>query len=140
MTYTGKRMIFVFGSNEGGIHGAGAAKTAVEKHGAIMRCGFGHNMWSFAIPTKAAFRNGPHVAIGNTLSIPEIKVYVDAFLAYAKAQHDMTFQITQLGCGLAGLKAEDVAPLFKDATENCYFDEAWKPILGPLKNYWGTFP
>ena len=97
-------------------------------------------MWSFAIPTKGVvFSDKMGAGVGKTLSIPEIKVYVDAFLAYARAQKDMNFQVTQLGCGLAGLKAEDVAPLFEYAPENCYFDEAWKPILGPLKNYWGTF-
>lgn len=47
-----ENQVFVFGSNEAGIHGAGAAKTALEKFGARMYQGFGHFGQSFAIPTK----------------------------------------------------------------------------------------
>ena len=43
---------FVFGSNEAGVHGAGAARVAYEKHGARWGKGFGHYGDSFAIPTK----------------------------------------------------------------------------------------
>jgi hypothetical protein len=45
-------MIFVFGSNEAGRHGRGAALTAVRKHGAREGQGFGPAGNSFAIPTK----------------------------------------------------------------------------------------
>lgn len=44
--------VFVFGSNLAGIHGAGAAKLAYEKFGAIKGQGFGLQGQSFAIPTK----------------------------------------------------------------------------------------
>ena len=135
------QMIFVFGSNEAGIHGGGAARDAHHNHSALMRCGFGHVMWSFAIPTKGAiFSDKMDAGIGKTLSIPEIKVYVDAFLAYARAQKDMTFQVTQLGCGLAGLKKEDIAPMFYTAPKNCLFDTEWEPLLPATAKFWGTFP
>ena len=44
--------IFVFGSNPEGRHGAGAAKVAREKFGAIYGQGIGMQGSSYAIPTK----------------------------------------------------------------------------------------
>jgi hypothetical protein len=44
--------IFVFGSNEKGIHGKGAALQAKKVFGAVQGCGFGLTGNSFAIPTK----------------------------------------------------------------------------------------
>lgn len=126
-----KKPIFVFGSNEAGIHGAGAARVAYKEHGARMQRGFGHYGDSFAIPTKD--RNL------QTLDTIRIKKYVDAFLIYAEAHPDETFMVTQIGCGLAGLKPEEIAPLFHYSPQNCHFDEAWAPWLGECVNYWGTF-
>lgn len=51
---------------------------------------------------------------------------------------ELTFQVTCIGCGLAGLKHEDIAPMFKDAPGNCVFDTLWKPWL-PDAEFWGTF-
>lgn len=125
-------MIFVFGSNESGIHGAGAARTAVEKHNAIYGVSFGKTGNSFAIPTKD--KN-----IHRTLPLWLIAIYVDAFVGYAKGHPELQFQVTRIGCGLAGLRDEDIAPMFHDAPHNCFFDQIWTPILGDRFNYWGTF-
>lgn len=125
-------MIFVFGSNEGGIHGAGAAKKALESHGAVWGCGYGHVGNSFAIPTKDR-------TIRFTLPLEIIKAYVDGFTAYAKGRPDLDFQVTRIGCGLAGLKDEDIAPLFMFAPGNCLFDEKWKPWIQDYHMTWGTF-
>ncbi len=124
------RMIFVFGSNEGGYHGAGAAKYAYERCGARYHKGYGHYGKSFAIPTKNERIQ--------TLPIEDIKPYVNGFLAYAKGKPDLQFQVTRIGCGLAGYKNEDIAPMFIGAPSNCWFDTAWKPILGDTVQYWGT--
>lgn len=124
-------MIFVFGSNLSGIHGAGAAREAMERHGAKFGNPYGLQGNSFAIPTKSK-----HI---NTLSLPEIKAYVDRFIAFAKKNKDLKFKVTQIGCGLAGLKAVDIAPMFKDAPDNCEFDSAWKEYLGEDRTYWGTY-
>lgn len=125
-------MIFVFGSNEGGHHGKGAARTALVHYGAKMRVGFGHQGTSFAIPTKDwQIRD---------LDLEAIRHYIWRFLAYARTRPESQFKITQLGCGLAGHHAADIAPMFKDAPMNCYFDEAWEPYLGANHKYWGTFP
>ena len=123
--------IFVFGSNEGGIHGAGAAKFAFEHRGARWGKGVGIAGESYAIPTKDR-------TIRHTLPLPTIKGYVDEFLFLAQSVPEVEFQVTCNGCGLAGLKHEDVTPMFKDAPGNCYFDTLWKPWL-PDAEFWGTF-
>ncbi len=125
------KMIFVFGSNESGIHGAGAAKFAYEKKGARFGKCYGHHGDSFAIPTKDEFIE--------TMPLERIQQYVEGFLAYAAGHRKLEFQVTCIGCGLAGLKHKDIAPMFKNAPKNCYFDELWRPYLGDSHNYWGTF-
>ena len=133
-------MIFVFGSNEAGIHGAGAARTAMQQHGAVYGVGFGPQGNSFAIPTKD-WRI-------ETLPFEFIVPYVQRFIVYARFNSNLNFQVTQLGCGLAGLKAEHMAPLFKYAPANCFFDEAWEPEFAKIlpaaklreKQFWGTYP
>lgn len=125
------KMIFVFGSNESGVHGAGAAKYAYEKKGARFGKCYGHHGESFAIPTKDEYIE--------TMPLERIKQYVDGFLAYATGHRKLKFQVTCIGCGLAMLKHEDIAPMFKNAPKNCYFDELWRPYLGDDHNYWGTF-
>ena len=75
------KQVFVFGSNEAGLHGAGAARVAYEKHGARWGKGFGHYGNSFAIPTK-------NLNI-ETLELNTIRKYVEAFLQYAAAHKDL---------------------------------------------------
>lgn len=123
--------VFVFSSNEAGIHGAGAARTAYQKHGARWGFSYGHQGDSFAIPTKDSELE--------PLGLHRVKQYVDGFLAFAAGHRRLDFHISRVGCGLAGFTDQQIAPLFKAASFNCHFDEAWKPILGPLHNYWETF-
>lgn len=123
--------IFVFGSNEAGIHGAGAAKFAHQHHGAIYGKSYGHYGNSFAIPTKDV--------IIESLPIERIEMYVQGFLAYAYGHKKIKFQVTAIGCDLAGFKDKEIAPLFSGASSNCYFDDRWRLYLGSSANYWGTF-
>lgn len=123
--------IFVFGSNLAGVHGAGAAKVAYKKHGARWGMGVGHYGCSYAIPTKDQNIK--------TLPIETVKVFINAFLAYAGYNPELDFKVTRIGCGLAGYEDKDIAPMFANATGNVMFDEAWKPYLGDTYNYWGTF-
>lgn len=131
-------MIFVFGSNEAGVHGAGAARFALDKNGAILGQAFGMQGNSFAIPTKDK-------TIRHTLPLDEIKVYVNRFIDFARTQTDrrhapLIYQVTCIGCGLAGLKHEDIAPMFRMATKNVLFDDLWKPWLEDYGfKFWGTF-
>lgn len=110
--------IFVFGSNLLGLHGGGAAKLAYEKFGALWGKGIGKSGNSWALPTKANFQR--------TLTIEEIAPYVDrlykdVILTGRNGHKGPHYFITEVGCGLAGLKVEDVAPLFKSflGCENC---------------------
>lgn len=126
--------VFVFGSNELGIHGGGAAKVARVTHGARMNQGFGPQGNTFAIPTCAKPANSP----GYEIALETLRFYIDCFIMWAKRHPEKTYQMTQIGCGLAGWKAEVVAPLFAAAPSNCEFDSAWAPYL-PGRTYWGTY-
>lgn len=125
------KQVFVFGSNEAGIHGAGAAKTAYEKHGARWGKSYGHHGDSFAIPTKDENID--------TMPIDRIKGYVEGFLAYAEGHRKLTFKVTRIGCGLAGIPDEEIAPMFTLAPKNCLFDNKWSEFLPNDAQYWGTF-
>jgi len=116
--------IFVFGSNLSGIHGAGAARTAL-KWGAIYGQGVGLQGKTYAIPTKSK-------GISRTLTIEEIKPFVNEFIEFAKNNPQLIFLVTEVGCGLAGLTVEEVAPLFKGAivVENIHLPEKfWKTLI-----------
>lgn len=112
-----KGEIFVFGSNQAGVHGAGAAKYARERHGAIMGQGEGLQGTSYAIPTKDWTIR--------TLPLDIIRIFVDRFLDFAREHPEMSFYVTPIGCGLAGYKRADIEPLFKDMPANCRFAETW---------------
>jgi hypothetical protein len=103
--------IFVFGSNEAGRHGKGAALEARRNHGAIYGQGEGLQGRSYAIPTKDARLR--------TLPLDGISVYVARFKAFAASRPDLHFKVTPVGCGLAGYGPADIAPLFADAPHNC---------------------
>ena len=124
-------MIFVFGSNEAGIHGAGAALYAARYRGAKRGIGFGPVGQSFGIPTKDMYLD--------TLPLRVIQYYVNLFLAYANSNKQLEFQVTQIGCGYAGYTQKQIAPLFELAPSNCLFDLAWKPFLGEAFRYWGKW-
>jgi hypothetical protein len=121
--------IFVFGSNLAGVHGAGAAKHAAVHHGAIRGIGIGRQGSSYAIPTKNRKIE--------TLSLNAIRIFIGDFLKHAAAHPEDVFEVTQIGCGLAGYTAQEIAPMFRDAPPNCSFDTAWKPYLGENRQYWG---
>lgn len=71
--------------------------------------------------------------------VTSILEYVKQFVAYARKRPQEIFQVTAVGCGLAGLTHDQMAPLFINAPENCWFDTLWQPIFGDHVNYWGTW-
>jgi hypothetical protein len=97
--------VFVFGSNQSGIHGAGAAKAA-RQWGAIIGKPVGEYGQTYAIPTKDNNLK--------TLSVDIIKRYVDEFIEHARLNEQKEYLVTEIGCGLAGYNPEDIAPLFKN--------------------------
>lgn len=98
--------VFVFGSNLAGRHGKGAALQAAG-WGARRGQGSGRMGNSYAIPTK-----GFNLEV---LPLAEIGKYVDEFIDHALANPDWLFLVTEIGCGLAGYKPIDIAPLFARA-------------------------
>ena len=100
--------IFVFGSNEAGIHRAGAAKLAEEKFGAIMGVGYGLQGKSFAVPTKDKSIR--------TLPLDRIEFYINGLLLNASLSPNKEFLVTKIGCGLAGYSETEIANLFKNKT------------------------
>ncbi len=123
-------MVWVFASNLAGRHGKGAARDALLHHGAIFGLGVGRGGNSYAIPTKDG-------DLG-VLPLGVIRGHVGSFLAYAAAHPELEFEVTQIGCGLAGYVPAQIAPMFETAPSNCAFDSAWKPWL-PGKRFWGTY-
>lgn len=96
--------IFVFGSNLDGAHGGGAARLAYERFGAVWGQGVGLQGQSYAIPTMQG-------------GVETIKPYVDEFICFVKSRPDLKFYVTQIGCGIAGFKVGEIAPLFKTVIE-----------------------
>mgnify|MGYP003402527240 FL=1 len=96
----GWQAIFVFGSNKAGIHGAGAAKYAMQAYGAIWGQGEGRQGRSYGIPTKDETIK--------TMPLSDIEVGIRKFARYAAENHDEAFILTPIGCGLAGHKPEDL--------------------------------
>ena len=94
--------IFVFGSNLDGHHIGGAAKVANMKFGAVWGVGVGMTGKTYAIPTMQG-------------GVESIRPYVDQFIEFAKSHTDFHFLVTRIGCGIAGFKDEEIAPLFKQA-------------------------
>lgn len=109
---------FVFGSNLAGRHGKGAALFARQYRGAIYGQGIGIQNDSYAIPTKDEKLR--------TLPLDAIRLYVRDFLNFAKGNSNMVFEVTRIGCGLAGYSEEQIKPMFADAPANCELPEGWR--------------
>ena len=116
--HLGEDEIFVFGSNLEGLHAGGAARTAYEHFGAVWGQGEGVQGQSYAIPTMQG-------------GVDSIKPYVDRFIDLAREWDQTTFYVTRIGCGIAGFKDEEIAPLFADALElyNVRLPESFVKVL-----------
>lgn len=119
--------VFVFGSNLSGRHGAGAALTALRHHRASYGVGAGIQGDSYAIPTKDSRLV--------TLPLSDIEGHVNRFIEFARQHSFLTFKVTQIGCGLAGYFPYQIAPMFKEAPDNCLFDTAWSSFLPDTVRY-----
>ena len=96
--------IFDFGSNLAGAHGGGAARLACTRFGAIWGQGVGLQGQCYAIPTMQG-------------GVETIKPYVDEFIEFAKSHKELKFLVTRIGCGIAGFRDEQIAPLFRAALD-----------------------
>ena len=117
------RAIFVFGSNLAGRHGKGAALIAKNKYGAIYGQSIGLQGNSYAIPTKDEKIR--------TLHIARIRSYINQFITFACENDDMLFYVTAIGCGLAGYRPEEIAPLFRQCPPNVRLNKSFLDALNP---------
>ena len=115
--------IFVFGSNLAGMHGGGAAWIAHERFGAIMGQGVGLQGQSYAIPTMQG-------------GVETIKPYVDEFIEFAKAHPELKFLVTKIGCGIAGFREQEIAPLFYHAIDckNIVLPKEFDDVIQDMHN------
>ena len=49
--------------------------------------------------------------------VETIKPYVDEFIGFAKNHPKLRFLVTKIGCGIAGFRNEEIAPLFAEAID-----------------------
>lgn len=122
------REIFVFGSNLAGVHGAGAALHARQHYDAQLGVSSGFTGNAYAIPTKT-------FDISKSLPLEEINNSVALMKHTARAYPELSFKVTRIGCGLAGLLDKDIAPMFKGSPYNCIFDSKWESYLGAGYKY-----
>ena len=85
-----------------GLGVGGAAWLAYRRFGAVWGEGVGLHGRTYAVPTMQG-------------GVDTIKPYVDDFILFAKEHKELTFLVTRIGCGIAGFRNEEIAPLFKDA-------------------------
>ncbi len=110
--------IFVFGSNDRGIHGLGAAKTAMDEFGATRGQAVGKQGNAYAIRTKMHQNNKltrynelteENKALMDKMTIEDLnKLRLDAF-----ANPNKKFYVTEIGTKLAGRTVEEIKDLFK---------------------------
>lgn len=109
--------IFVFGSNLAGVHGGGAAATALKKYGAVIGEGYGlqsgvgiNGTKSWALPTKNEKLK--------SLTLTEIAYWVSELFHFCSNTYTDDYDgrmvfVTKVGCGLAGFTEQEIAPLFR---------------------------
>lgn len=115
--------VFVFGSNLGGLHGRGAAATAFRHHGAEYGVGEGRTGSAYALPTKDAALK--------SLPLESVLAAIERFKTYAAEHPEEAFEVTRVGCGLAGFRDSDVYQAFRDAPVNCVLPYVWQVALRP---------
>ena len=86
--------------------------------------GFGLQGQSLAIPVKDEQLK--------LLPLEEIQSYVDLFVEFAKTNFDKRFFVTPVGTALGEYGAADIAPLFKNVSDNCRLPPEWEDIIKGL--------
>ena len=104
--------ILVFGSNRQGRHGKGAALEALQKYGAVHGQAEGRQGNSYGIVTKELRKDCKPVDLW------DVAQGIEKFLGYASKHPELDFIVSPIGCGLAGFKSFQIAPLFAKAPWN----------------------
>jgi hypothetical protein len=138
-TYSGRitslkpNQIFVFGSNEGGsqgqapTHGAGAAKLAKDKFGAIQGQSRGVQGQSYAIVTKKFYD------VKRSSTSEEITTEIKALYDYARNNPDKEFLVSDYSeTNLNGYSGQEMADMFSNAgpiPSNIVFNENFEKLV-----------
>ena len=134
--------IFVFGSNPEGRHGAGAAKVAREKFGAIYGCGEGIQGHAYAIPTKDLRVKENHGY--RSISKEDIINSIRKFYCYVVDHPELDFKVAYRNVekySLNGYTGIEMINMFHEAAsdydyvipENVCFSQEWWEYYN--KNY-----
>ncbi len=59
----------------------------------------------------------------------EMYAQIGRFLDFAKSHPELTFLVTEIGCGIAGYSPEQIAPHFKDHSKNVILPDSFTQIL-----------
>jgi hypothetical protein len=111
--------IFVYGANEAGIHGSGAANQALKWGGKMRQYGF--SCKTYGIPTKDRDIE--------TLPLAHISIHIIHFIDFATKRPELTFLVTEIGCGLAGYEPKQIAPMFRVTPGNVHLPPSFVKIL-----------
>ncbi len=103
--------VFVFGSNASGAHGGGAARFAMDRFGAIWGQSEGLQGQSYGIDTMSG--------------LGVFEEQARRFIGFAAAHDELRFLVTEVGCGIAGYRPEQVAGFFAGAGENVVLPESF---------------
>ena len=77
---------------------------------------------TYGIPTKNSRLR--------SLSLKQIKHYVNNFIRVATERQDLKFLVTEIGCGLAGFTPTDIGPMFHSCRhlENVYLPSSFQAM------------
>lgn len=112
--------IIVFGSNQRGVHGAGAALTCKNLFRAEEGRGEGWTGHCYALPTK----DYQIKTLSLDIIKEKIKVFYKKALSYYATDSSVEILVTKIGCGLAGYTVEQIGKIFADI-ERQYADLGW---------------
>lgn len=104
--------IFVFGSNASGAHGGGAARFALDRFGAVWGQSEGLQGQSYGIDTMSG--------------LAVFEEQARRFVAFAAERPELRFLMTEVGCGIAGYRPNQVAGFFAEAGENVVLPESFR--------------
>lgn len=119
--------IFVFGSNNRGIHGAGSALAARRYYGAVIGVGNGMSGRSYGIPTCAYNDLYPTIT---PLTREEVERHIGEFAAYARDHSDFVFMMSKVGTGSGGFSGEDIRAMLIGCPNNVDMPMDWNEDMG----------
>lgn len=126
----GKNVVFVFGSNLEGRHGAGSAKVALHKFGAVYGNGRGMQGDSYALVTTELRRGYPRI------TLKQITENVRELYETAKKNPDKKFMVAYRSSEnertLCGYSGGELVQCFLDAGDipgNIWFSQEWCEII-----------